>query len=895
MKIIFKIEYHTRWGQELYMTGGNSLLGNFNEKKAVPMRYEGNGIWSLILDSQDIFPQFEYHYIVKEYGREYDKEWGAPHRFVPSELNHTYYIYDVWQNMPADKSFYSSAFSRVILSRQVGKKQLPLPSYSSALTLQLFAPAVRQDEVVALAGTMTSHPWSTDEAVIMSDTRFPLWEAVLDVSSLTHSVEYKFLILKKDTREVVAWEDGNNRILEIPETGKGENIVFSGLQWNTPLPAWRGAGVAIPVFSLRSETSWGIGEFFDLKKLVDWAVLTGQRFIQVLPVNDTTMTHTWLDSYPYRANSIFALHPAYLHVPAIGKLKDQESMAAYGRLATELNGLPEIDYERVTSLKREYLRAIYAQSGKRTLVTSKFKAFFTANKDWLEPYAAYCCLRDIYRTPDFRNWKTYSVFNRTDIEEFCAPGNLYYDEICLHYFVQYHLHLQLLEVREYAHSKGVVLKGDIPIGVSRDSVDAWSHPELFHMDSQAGAPPDDFSVEGQNWGFPTYNWDVMAQDGYAWWKARFRKMAEYFDAYRIDHILGFFRIWEIPDSAVQGLLGHFNPALPFSIEELQAYGFYFDENRHARPYIREYMLQNLFGEYTGEVIHDYLIECGYGVYALNLDFDTQRKIENYFSGKEDEKSLKIKSGLFALTDEVLFVEDPGQKRKFHPRISSQQTFSYKSLTDYERWCYDRLYVDFFYHRQDAFWRSEAMKKLPPLISSTGMLVCGEDLGMIPHCVPDVMNALQILSLEIQRMPKNPDREFGDVWHYPYLSVCTTSTHDMSGIRAWWEEDREKTQRYYNYVLQVSGEAPRYCEPWICEKILAMHMKSPSMLAIIPLQDWMSVNGNIRRENPASERINVPSNPRNYWRYRMHITLEDLLKDENFNKQIINLVKSGGRE
>ena len=894
MKIVFKIEYRTRWGQELYVTGSHSSLGNFEEEKAVPMRYEGDGIWSLTLNLQGASSGFNYHYLVKEYGQSYDKEWGEPRTFIPSELNHTYYLYDVWQNMPADSSFYSSAFNKVILARHRTGSDV-LPSYSTAVTLQIYAPSIRPDEVVALTGTMMSEAWSIKDAIIMDDTRFPLWEAVLDASSLKHPVEYKFLVMKKDSRNVVAWESGNNRVLEIPHLGPGENIVFSGFKWNLPLPDWRGAGVAIPVFSLRSEESWGIGEFFDLKKMVDWAVQTGQRFIQVLPVNDTTMTHTWLDSYPYRANSIFALHPAYLRVTAIDRLKDNDSMVAYEKLAAELNVLPEIDYERVTLMKWEYLKAVFLQSGKKTLNSSGFKEFFKANREWLEPYAAYCCLRDIYETPDFRKWKMYSVFNPDDIAEFCACGNIYYDKVSFYYFVQYHLHIQLLEVRDYAHAKGIVLKGDIPIGVSRDSVDAWSHPELFYMNSQAGAPPDDFSVEGQNWGFPTYNWDEMAKDGYTWWKARFRKMAEYFDAYRIDHILGFFRIWEIPENAIQGVLGHFNPAIPFSIEELQSYGFYFDEHRHAHPYIREYMLQSLFGEHAGEAIHDYLLECGYGIYALSLDFNTQRKIENHFCGKSDEKSLKIKSGLFALTDEILFVEDPYQKRKYHPCISARQTYSYKSLTDYERWCYDRLYVDFFYHRQDAFWKNEAMKKLPPLISSTGMLVCGEDLGMIPQSVPEVMNALQILSLEIQRMPKDPDKEFGDVANYPYLSVCTTSTHDMSGIRAWWEEDRSKTQRYYNCILQEQGEAPYYCEPWICEKILAMHMHSPSMLAIIPLQDWFSIDGNIRRNNPVEERINVPANPRNYWRYRMHITIEDLLKNSDFNERIFELVRSGGRE
>lgn len=894
MKIIFKIEYHTRWGQELYVTGNLPILGDFRREKAIPMHYDGNGLWSLALDMQDIPSGFDYCYWVKDDDRLCDREWGNPHHFVPDALCHTYYLCDVWQNMPLDSSYYSSAFNQVIWARHQDKAGV-LPSYTSAVTCQVYAPAVHPDEVVALIGTMISDTWNLEDAIIMDDTHFPLWEAVLDASILKSPAEYKFLIMKKDTRDVVMWENGENRIMEIPAIKPGEHIVFSGLRGNFSRSLWRGAGVAIPVFSLRSEKGWGIGEFLDLKKMVDWAVRTKQRFIQILPVNDTTMTHTWLDSYPYRANSIFALHPAYLRVTEIGRLKDASVMSAYEKRAAELNALPEVDYEQVTRLKWEYLKAIFSQLGKKTLATSAFKKFFEANRDWLQPYSAYCCLRDIYQTPDFRKWEKHSVFDPEAISAFCAPESAYYDDVCLHYFVQYHLHKQLLEVRNYAHDKGVVLKGDIPIGVSRDSMDAWSHPDLFYMDSQAGAPPDDFSVEGQNWGFPTYNWNEIAKDDYAWWKARFRKMAEYFDAYRIDHILGFFRIWEIPESAVQGLLGHFNPVIPFSAEDMKPYGFCFDENRHARPHIKADLLQDLFGEYAEEAKRCYLHECGCGEYVLNSDFDTQKKIENYFHGKDDAKNLQIKAALFALTDEVLFVEDPRQKQKYHPCISAKQTYLYKSLTDQERDSYERLHVDFFYHRHDAFWKNEAMKKLPPLISSTKMLVCGEDLGMIPHSVPEVMEALQILSLEIQRMPKEPDREFGDVRNYPYLSVCTTSTHDMSGIRAWWDEDRDKTQRYYNSVLQEQGEAPADCEPWICEKILTMHLQSPSMLAIIPLQDWFSIDKNIRRCNPSEERINVPSDPRNYWHYRMHITLEELLRNSDFNKKISDMVTFSGRE
>ena len=205
-----------------------------------------------------------------------------------------------------------------------------------------------------------------------------------------------------------------------------------------------------------------------------------------------------------------------------------------------------------------------------------------------------------------------------------------------------------------------------------------------------------------------------------------------------------------------------------------------------------------------------------------------------------------------------------------------------------------LYINYFYHRQDDFWKKEALKKLPQLKRSTNMLICGEDLGMVPHCVPEVMKELGILSLEIERMPKDPKTEFFHPNDSPYLAVVTPSTHDMSTIRGWWEEDRDKTQRFYNFMLGHYGEAPFYCEPWINKEIVLQHLYSPAMWSIFLLQDLLGINGKIRRENPNEERINIPSDPNHFWQYRMHINLEDLLKEDEFNDEIKKYVKESGR-
>lgn len=892
MKVFFRIEYDTRWGENLCVVLDAAEAERLKLDPVLGMRY-ADGEWQLLIDLP-AGAAFDYRYrVVSDMGETLREEWGAPHRFVAAKSLRECVRVDHWSDRPAESSFHSSAFTEGIFAR--GKRAAEVAAAGGTLLFEVEAPEVKPDEVLALAGEPAElGGWDPERAVVMSDARFPIWSVAVKAAKLAPGFAYKFIVRKAATGQVVEWEAGANRYwnLRLPEAGAC--VTLAGERFRSSRAPWRGAGVAIPVFSLRSEESFGVGEFYDLKKMVDWAEATGLKVIQILPINDTTMTGTWQDSYPYNANSTFALHPQFLRLEAVGRLADKKAMTKYRKLGKELNALAEVDYERVNHAKAAYLKELFAEQGAATLASKEFADFFRRNEAWLRPYAAFCTLRDKFGTPDFSRWGKWSVYDGKAIAKLTSPKSEHYAEVALVYFVQYHLDRQLREVRNYAHAHGVILKGDIPIGISRTSCDAWVDPDLFHMNSQAGAPPDDFSVLGQNWGFPTYNWERMAEDGYAWWKARFKKMSEYFDAYRIDHILGFFRIWEIPYECVHGLLGHFNPALPFSEEEIRGYGLWFNAARHAEPYIYRYMLDDFFGEAAEEVRTKYLQEAGNGRYVLREEVDTQRKVEQLFAGKSDDRSHRICDGLMGLIDEVLFVEDPVKRGLYHPRISAQFTYSYRALSDGERAAFDRLYNDFYYYRHDDYWRGEAMRKLPPLLSATRMLVCGEDLGMIPHCVPQVMNDLQILSLEVQRMPKDPNSEFGNTWGYPYRSVSTTSTHDMSPVRAWWEEDRATTQRFYNSVLQEPGEAPLFCEPWVAGKIVDLHLASPSMLVILPLQDWLAEDGTLRREVPQEERINVPAIPRYYWRYRMHLTLEQLLKEQAFNTRMRTRIEANGR-
>lgn len=891
MKLTFRIEYRTAWGEEL----GVTLNGNNSEPIILSTPDGEHWEGSTEMPDAPAGVPISYRYGVYRDGQCIRRESGAmSHLFCPGKKNNCHYLLnDFWKDLPAESFLYSSAFSG---DYQPEGTVRMTASADGSITFRALCPCLHhKHQVLAISGNCAAlGNWETAQVVLMEEIQPNEWSVTLNVSTLQFPLEYKFVAYNIDKEEVEEWEAHDNRTLLNPGLKKGEIYLTPETEVHFISSACKVAGTAIPVFSLRSEKSFGVGDFGDLKKLIDWAVKTHQQAIQILPINDTTSTNTWMDSYPYNSISIYAFHPMYIDLSQLGKLEDEEMAAVFESRRKELNALAQMDYEAVNETKRAYLKLMFRQSGKEVLASAEFMKFFEHNKHWLLPYAAFSYLRDTYGTSDFAQWPEYKVYKADEIATMCSPESPCYDEIALYYYIQYQLHVQLLDAGNYAREKGIIFKGDIPIGISRNSVEAWIEPYYFNMNGQAGAPPDAFSAKGQNWGFPTYDWEVMEQDNYLWWQKRFRKMAEYFTAYRIDHILGFFRIWEIPTHSVHGLLGQFVPALPMSVDEIQSYGLPFQQDFMTKPFINEDILNRVFGEKANFVKETFVQPSHDDIYEMRPEFDTQRKVEAWFAGRTDEVSVNMREGLYALISDVLFVPDRKNPSMYHPRIAVQTDFIFERLNWKEREAFNRLYNHYYYQRHNQFWYQEAMKKLPILTQSTPMLVCGEDLGMVPDCVPWVMDQLQILSLEIQRMPKNPNHDFGRVWEYPYRSVCTISTHDMSTLRGWWEEDYEQTSRYYHHILGHWGEVPCTAPGWICEEIVRHHLECPSLLCILSFQDWLSMDEEIRNPDVNEERINVPANPRHYWRYRMHLTLEELMKNERFNTKMKEMIDAAGR-
>ncbi|NND31378.1 MAG: 4-alpha-glucanotransferase, partial [Saprospiraceae bacterium] len=731
--------------------------------------------------------------------------------------------------------------------------------------------------------------WDTKNPKLLDNADFPIWNAGITMPGRS-VIEYKYGLFDSHKGEVIELEAGSNRTVSTFSLQDVDLAVITDANFRRSGSMWKGAGIALPVFSIRTSSSFGVGSFSDLHALIDWVQAIGMMMVQILPVNDTMATKSWLDSSPYSAISVFALHPLYLDLTLMPGF-DSIDQELYHQKQVALNALSALDYEMVLHSKMSFARQIFTAQKQQLKKDGDFVKFREEHIGWLNAYVSFCVLRDRFNSPNFNNWNNFDRYSQAIYDELSNDPD-YSAEIRFYEFLQFHLDNQFRRVRSYAREMGVVLKGDIAIGVLPYSADAWANPDLFYLDRQAGAPPDPFSSSGQNWGLPPYNWDAMARDGYQWWQDRLRHFARYFDAYRIDHILGFFRLWQIPSNQVQGLLGFFSPAIPVTRSEFITREITFDAERFCEPFITEASFESLPAEDAAILKQKFFKKPRGNFFQFKSQYNSQKKITAFFKKDNHAISRKFEIFLLQLHTEVLFIKELANGEVvFHPRINLQHTQSFKALDQATQRKLVDLHNDYFYHRQEEHWRELGLLKLPVIKAASDMLMCGEDLGMIPKCVPEVMQQLDILTLEIERMSKRPETEFVQPQDVPYFSVGSTSSHDMLPLRAWWNSLGDDTRNlYYRDQLWQEGLPPETYSSDLARMIIEKHLDWPCMWMVFPIQDIFALHEQLRVSDPLDERINVPGDTNHYWQYRIPVNIEKLNDFEEFNTLLDFLVK-----
>ena len=543
MTIQFNINYNTSFGEELLL---NVIVPTEDgqEKTAVFGMSTADGRrWQYTLNNIDAAanPHIDYYFSLSNAGKELSREWiTVTHRLdlnMGGATNIT--VNNRWNEIPHDSYLYTSAYTDCI--NRHPRHSVGRSAYSRTVRLIVRAPQLRLGERLAIVGEHASMgEWNTDHALPMHEHNYNEWQIDLNANALgvpqpankgaeavpMKGLEYKFIAVSTDGK--VMWETCDNRTLKLDAMAAGDVCVIEEDQSFFAMCNRRLSGTLVPLFSLRTEGSFGIGDFGDLAAMTDLVADTGQRVLQLLPINDTTTTRRWTDSYPYSCISIFALNPIYVDLRQLPPLADAKQQAEFEALRQELNALPAVDYERVIRAKEQYMHLMFEQESERTMRSAAFKKFFRDNEYWLVPYAQYSYLRDAYGTADFNAWPSHREWTEAERGQLSNPRTKAYKKLAFFYYLQFVLDQQMSAAHEHAMARGVILKGDIPIGVDRTGCDVWFEPQYFNLDGQAGAPPDAFSVNGQNWGFPTYNWDRMLADGCQWWVRRFRNMAKYF-------------------------------------------------------------------------------------------------------------------------------------------------------------------------------------------------------------------------------------------------------------------------------------------------------------------------------------------------------------------------------
>ena len=657
-------------------------------------------------------------------------------------------------------------------------------------------------------------------------------------------------------------------------------------------------GTVIPVGALRSGKSIGVGEFSDLAEFGVLCVKMGIGLVQLLPVNDTGY-----QSSPYSALTAFGLNPLYLRIGDLPEASGYE--ADIDSIKKKFNSAPRFPYEAILRAKMDLLRKIYDANKEKIAASASLKSWIKVNS-WVKPYAVY---RRLKETNGEKSWKEWNAKERSSKEKGAKEKNLkernlieaLWDDPALaekHMFwawLQEALDTQFSAAAANLKKLGICLMGDIPILMNEDSCDVWAHPELFNQELSAGAPPDMYSPEGQNWGFPTYNWHAHSKDSFTWWKGRLKAAEKYYQAYRIDHVLGFFRIWASGRENNTALLGRYVPYIPVNPKDFKDLNF--NEGRiHwiCEPHIMTGELwEALRADWGGPYSEVELSAAAIRVLELALERVGEEELwlfKKSIRGEKDIDALDIHSAAKAFLrkafgDRIFFEPEPNQ---FFPAWYYKQSRAYASLSDEEKEGLEKL-LETRNLNSEKIWEEEGARLLSMLTVSSPMLPCAEDLGAVPACVPKVLSKLNILGLRVVRWHRDWYKEgqpyipFED---YPELSVCTPAVHDSSCLREWW--DTEADQKVFSGFIGVPS-LPKVYNPGTARIVINKVATAASRFRIFQIQDLLHLSNCWYAEDPSSERINIPGTSNDFnWTYRLPATMSELLKDEDLIRAVSEL-------
>ncbi|MDR1126690.1 MAG: 4-alpha-glucanotransferase [Treponema sp.] len=647
----------------------------------------------------------------------------------------------------------------------------------------------------------------------------------------------------------------------------------------------RRIGVVVPIGALRGEKSLGVGEFPDLKEFASLAKDMGIGLIQLLPVNDTGF-----ESSPYSALSAFALHPLYV------RIGDIPVAASYSKKIKETfaseEKQPRFSHQRILRAKLGLLKEIYATNEESIIKSAEGGelAKWIEENPWVKSYAVFRRLKEVNEQKSWKEWEPkYQQVTKEQIEAFWSDESLRADHI-FWVWIQEALDTQFAQAAQAVADAGIILEGDLPILINDDSCDVWAYPEYFHINLSAGAPPDMYSPNGQNWGFPVYNWQKLAKDDYEWWKNRLKAAGKYYKAYRIDHVLGFFRIWASAqkDLSSSSLMGRFIPYKPITRKDLELLGFDGGQIRWLScPHIpTSEVWRSLEGlkDADGNIDYETIRQSAEKVFTSCLQRINNEELWWFTDNIKGEKDIVAKN-LHPFAQDYLIwawrnrTLQEYEKNKYSPLWFYRDTRAYNSLSDEQK---DKL--DVLIERQNVAsekaWETQGRKLLTMLKESASMLPCAEDLGEVPDCVPKTLGKLQILGLRVIRWAREWDEEgspFIPLEDYPELSVCTVAVHDSSTAREWW--DNEVEQDVFSAFLGKPALPPVY-NPGIAKIVLKKAASATSVFRVFQIQDILHLSQRYYAPDPKLERINVPGSVNEFnWTYRLPASITEIAKDE----------------